>query len=176
MRCLCFIVLVLGALLASAQSSAPPESFAGCYELRVPGWHLLSETNGRLPRQFRLTKRPFVTSPSRRFAAENQDSRIRWKLSGLSSWTVKDDGMLQIVWSTGFVGYDIRLSRSEDEFVGRAHFFTDTDAILSPAMTPWNSIGVAIRRANCENPAELALRSRNNAAARCGVTPLQSDL
>jgi hypothetical protein len=150
MRILCFIVLAIGAHLAFAQSGTlSTESLAGCYRLQVLGWHVLSEANMRLPRRFILATQPYPHSGSR-FVARNLDLKVQWDLP-LSSWSAKDDDTLQITWSTGFVGYDVQVIKSGSEFRGLAHYFTDTDANLSPTLTPSNSLSVVIRRADCQD-------------------------
>jgi hypothetical protein len=147
MRSLCFIALLVSAPLATAQSSESVESLAGCYELRIPWWSLANPKG--LPRRFLLTtRRPVfcsVDSAKKCFVARNLDSKVHWDFSALSSWTTKDDGTLQIVWSTGFLGYDIQLIKSGTDFRGTAHYFTDTPP------DPRNSLVVIVRRAECKD-------------------------
>jgi len=147
MRSLCFVALLVSAPLAIAQSNAPLESLAGCYELRLPWWSLASPKD--LPRRFLLTTgRPVVCSVDsvkECFVARNLDPKVHWDYSTLSSWSAKDDGTLQIVWTTGFVGYDIQLTKSGTEFRGTAHYLTDTPPDLRVALT------VIVRRAECKD-------------------------
>lgn len=50
-------------------------------------------------------------------------------MASMSSWKANLDGTLHIVWSTGYVGYDVRLSDSGLELRGTGHHFTDTDPL-----------------------------------------------
>ena len=59
----------------------------------------------------------------------------------LSFWNLKGDGKIEIVWSTGFVGWKIRLSR---DLRGMAEFFTDTD------LQPSGDVTVVIHAADCK--------------------------
>ena len=144
MRSLCLVVIAISAHLAIAQTApltAP--SFAGCYELRVQEWHPARAKNSDfLPRRFQLTTRPATRG---RFVARNLDSKVRWDLSLLSSWNVNDDGSLQVIWSTGFVGYEMQLSGSNVVFRGNAHYFTDTD------LHPPDSATVVANHVECKD-------------------------
>ena len=152
MRTLCFIVLMAGAQLSFSQTGASPESVAGCYELRL--LHPLGEAGAeRLPRRFELTTRARSSSSKKRFVAQNLDPKVRWDLS-LSSWVAKDDGTVQIVWSTGFVGWDIQLSKSGSELRGRTHYFTDTDSNFPEVLTPANSLPVVAHKTECKQKVE----------------------
>jgi hypothetical protein len=107
---------------ATAQGSKSAQAIAGCYELRAEGLHLFrSYADDFLPTRFQLTTRTIKDG----FAVRNLDSNVHWDLP-LSSWTVSDAGKLGIVWSTGFVGWNIQLSKSGTNLRGTAQFFTDT--------------------------------------------------
>jgi hypothetical protein len=143
-----------GTQLTFSQSSASPESVAGCYELRVLEWRLFGEPE-RLPRRFELTTRAYSSSTKKRFVLRNLDSKVRWDLP-LSSWTARDDGTVQIVWSTGFVGWDVHLNKSGSEIRGWARYFTDTDSNfpevlnLPEVLTPANSLPVVAHKMECK--------------------------
>jgi hypothetical protein len=123
MRKVWLLSFLLAVRAASAQGSDPVKSLAGCYELRL----LPSDTSPyspkplRLPRKFSLT----VQHNHPDFLANNLDTKVEWDLP-FSSWTAKDVNTLDILWSTGFVGYRVHLKRSAKEFLGKADYFDDT--------------------------------------------------
>src|SRR5664279_3857460 len=114
MKGLFLIFLLMCGHVVTAQDSKAAQTFTGCYELEVEGWRgrLLKYPN--LPRWFELEE----GSPPR-----NLDSNVRSKLP-LSSWNVKD-GKVEIVWSTGLVGWDFQLSASGTDLRDTADSFTD---------------------------------------------------
>jgi hypothetical protein len=101
----------------------------------VKGWHPLTRFD-LLPSRFQLTTRAM----GRGFAVKNFDARVREKLP-LSSWNLKDDGKIQIIWSTGFVGWEILISR---DLRGMAGFFTDTNP------QPSSDVAVVIHAVDCK--------------------------
>jgi hypothetical protein len=113
-------------------------------------------TNGNddvLPKRFLLTSQPFryhKESAEKIFAARNLDPKIRWDLS-LSSWTVTDDGYLKIVWSTGYVGYGVKLGWNKGSYRGTAHYWTDTDQLPLDLFTTRNSTVVRVDRVECKD-------------------------
>jgi hypothetical protein len=121
---------------AGAQDSKAPQALAGCYELKVKGWHPFTSFD-LLPTRFQLTTR----AVNHGFAVRNFDASVREELP-LSFWNLKGDGKIEIVWSTGFVGWKIRLSR---DLRGMAGFFTDTDLQPSGDVTD-----VVIHSADCK--------------------------
>lgn len=130
------------------------EQFAGCYVLNALARHpAMNRAEDVLPKRFRLTSQPFpyhTDSAGKIFVARNLDSKIRWDLS-LSSWTVTDDGYIQITWSTGYVGYGIRLGWSKGSFRGTAHYWTDTDPLPLDLFTTRNSTAVHVDRVKCKD-------------------------
>lgn len=131
MRLLCVVlVLVSGAHLAIAQENAIRGSleFAGCYELHVVGERQTKTKNTEdlFPRRFQLVMRP---SDKDGFAVRTLDPKVADSslMASMSSWNANLDSTLRIVWSTGYVGYSVRLKRSGPELRGTAHYFTDTD-------------------------------------------------
>jgi hypothetical protein len=122
--------------------------------LRVLEGHLFGEPE-RLPRRFVLTARAYAhsTSAKKNFVPRNLDAKVRWDLP-LPSWIAKDDGTLQIIWSTGYVGWDIHLSKSGSELRGRAHYFTDTDSNFPEVLTPVNSLPVVVHKTECKEKLE----------------------
>jgi hypothetical protein len=98
-------------------------------------------------KRFQLTSHPYpyhTDSAGKTFVARNLET-IRWDLS-LSSWTVTDDGYLQIIWSTGYAGYGIKLGWSKGSYRGTAHYWTDTDPQPLDLFTTRNSTAVHVDR------------------------------
>jgi hypothetical protein len=132
MRLLYVVLVLVSAHLAMAQENAFRKSieFVGCYELHVAAAHPSNAKKADfLPRRFQLTIRPSTNKGG--FVARNLDSKAGDSslMVLLSSWNTNLDGTLHIVWSTGYVGYDIHLSGSGAELRGTAHYFTDTDPL-----------------------------------------------
>src|SRR4029077_8469162 len=118
MRLPCVVLVLVSAHLAIAQENPLRRSlaFVGCYELRVPADHPSSAKKADfLPKRFELTISP--SSSKGAFVARNPDSKVgdTSMLSWMSSWNANLDGTLHIVWSTGYVGYDIQLGGSGTE-------------------------------------------------------------
>lgn len=65
--------------------------------------------------------------------------------------TVTDDGYLQIAWSTGYVGYGVKLGWSEGSYRGTAHYWTDTDPQPLDLFTTRNSTAVHVDRVECKD-------------------------
>jgi hypothetical protein len=153
MRNLFLLVVFTGAHFAVAQDIAVAEQLAGCYVLRVLTEHHTTRKVEILPRRFQLTTRPssyqYGTS-RKRFVARNLDSKIRWDLS-TSSWTVTNDGSLQIAWSTGNVGCGMLVKGFKDSFRGTARYWADTDPDPFDARSIRNSIAVAVHRVECKD-------------------------
>lgn len=148
MRIVYIAALLAGAHLAFAQTGAYVESFPGCYELRVLERHVLGEPE-RLPRRFRLSRGAHVyVTPEKNFVQQDSGSNEFWS-SELSSWNATDRDTLQVIWSTGFIGWDIRLNKSRSELRGWAHYFTDTDSDRPQEFTARNSLPVAVRKTEC---------------------------
>lgn len=149
-----YLLLTLAATgLASAQETAVTKQFAGCYVLRVVAQHRAMNRNyDVLPKRFLLTSHPFADKDSagKVFTARSLDPKIRFDLS-LSSWTVTHDGYLQIIWSTGYVGYGVKLGWSEGAYRGTAHYWTDTDPQRLDLFTPRNSRAVRVDRVECKD-------------------------
>jgi hypothetical protein len=115
-----------------------------------------NRTDDVLPMRFQLTSRPSpydTDSAGKTFVARNLDSKIRWDLS-LSYWTVTDNGYLQIIWSTGYVGYGVKLGWDRGSYRGTAHCFTDTDALPLDPFTARNSTAVHVDRVECKDSDE----------------------
>jgi len=105
-----------------------------------------------LPNRFLLTSHPFPyhkDSAGQIFTARSLDPKMRWDLP-LSSWTVTDDGYLQIIWSTGYVGYGVKLGWSKGSYRGTAHYWTDTDPQPLDLFTTRNSTAVHVDRLECK--------------------------
>jgi hypothetical protein len=124
MKALFLIFLLTCGHVVTAQDSKAAQAFAGCYELEVEGWQgwrlFRPSADDVLPKRFELTTRPIEEG----FAVRNLDSKVRSNLP-LSSWNVKDKGKIEIVWSTGYVGWNIQLSGSGTNLRGTADYFTD---------------------------------------------------
>jgi hypothetical protein len=134
MRLLFVVLVLLSTHLAAGQENTFRRSleFVGCYELRVPGAHPSNakKTDDVLPKRFQLMMRTATNKDG--FVARDLDSKA-WDSSMmalLSFWNTNLDGTLHIVWSTGYVGYDVPLSGSGPELRGTAHYFTDTNPLL----------------------------------------------
>ena len=134
MKVLLLVFLLTCGRVGIAQDSKAAQAFAGCYELRVKGWHPFTSFD-LLPTRFQLTTRPI----ERGFAVKSFDASVRKELP-LSSWNLKDDGKIEIIWSTGFVGWEIRLSR---DLRGTARSFADVDP------QPSGDVTVVIRAVDC---------------------------
>ena len=130
MRLLCVGLVFASAHLVMAQENAFRKlvEFAGCYELHVPGAHRpnAKKTDDYFPRRFQLTMRP--STDKHAFVVRTLDPKVEDSslMASMSSWNALD-GTLRIVWSTGYVGYDVHLSGSGTELRGTAHYFTDTE-------------------------------------------------
>jgi hypothetical protein len=153
MRKLCILVILASTHLVAAQEKAMIEQFAGCYVLHVVARHPATNRAGDvLPKRFQLTSHPYpyhTDSAGGTFVARNLET-IRWDLS-LSSWTVTDDGYLQIIWSTGYAGYGIKLGWSKGSYRGTAHYWTDTDPQPLDLFTTRNSTAVHVDRVECKD-------------------------
>lgn len=154
MRPLCFVLPLVMAHFAIAQEDTSRRSFEfiGCYELRVVGENQSKASNPKkndlLPKRFELTLRPSTDKGA--FVVRNLDSKA-WDsslMASLSSWNTGVDRTVHLVWSTGYVGYDVRLRRSGSELRGTAHYFTDTDPL------PRNNRDTAVvaQRVGCKEP------------------------
>jgi hypothetical protein len=120
-----------------------PASFMGCYELRIEGSPpFTSGEYNVLPRRFQLTDQPSIRG---RFIAKNLDSKIRWDLP-LSSWVVNPNGSLDIVFSTGFIGWNLQMAGSRTDLRGSGRHFNDTD------LHPSGSARVSAHVVKCQEP------------------------
>ena len=150
-----YLLLILaGTGLASAQESSVAKQFAGCYVLRVVAQHPAKMRDvDVLPKRFQLTSHPYrydKDPEGKLFTARSLDPKIRWDL-WLSFWTVTDDGYLQIEWSTGYVGYRVKLGWNKDSYQGTAHLWTDTDPQPLDQFTTRNSKAVRVNRVECKD-------------------------
>lgn len=129
MKILLAILFIIVGQAVFGQDQAVRE-VVGCYELRVKRSKLVSENYGLqfLPKKLELTAENGALGG---LAVKSLDPKARWDLS-LSSWRVKDDGTVELGLSTGFVGWNFHLRRSDSELRGTARFWTDTDAELGP--------------------------------------------
>lgn len=148
MRLLCLFALLTSSFLSSAQDNALVESFAGCYDLRILSSHpARAKKDAFLPRRFILTTRAAYPDPrnpaKRRFVVRSLDSTVHDQL--LSWWSAEDSKAFEMIWSTGYVGYSVSLSKVNDEFRGVARYSTDTD--ISPSET----LTLVARRTGCKN-------------------------
>jgi hypothetical protein len=151
---LCLLIILASTNLVAAQEKVLTEQFAGCYVLHAVARHpAINRAENVLPTRFQLTSRPspyHTDSVGKIFVARNLDSKIRWDLS-LSSWTVTDNGYLQVIWSTGYVGYGIHLGWSKGSYRGTAHYWTDTDPLPLDQFSTRNSIAVQVHRVECKD-------------------------
>src|SRR5208337_823587 len=97
MKALFLIFLLTCGHVVTAQDSKAAQAFAGCYELEVEGWQGLLGSD--VPRRFELKEN---------FEARDLDTKELWHFA--SFWNVKD-GKVEILWSTGFVGWQLLLSK-----------------------------------------------------------------
>lgn len=128
MRWLLLALVVMCGQVGLAGDVEATHAFVGCYELRIEGRPRVDYGNQFLPKRFELKAEHAFGG----FAVKNLDSRVRSDLP-LSSWHLKDDGSISLVWSTGYVGWQIHLSRSGGDLRGTAHFFTDTGSETRPS-------------------------------------------
>src|SRR5215472_9836605 len=116
-------------------------ALAGCYELRVETWHPApAQVNDFIPRRFRLEPRPTHGG----YVVQNLDRKVRWDLSTMSSWDVRNDGPFGSVSSTGYVGYVIKLGRAGTQFRGTGEYFNDTQTRSTVSAT------VVVQRVGCD--------------------------
>ena len=149
-------ILLAILLIASGQAIRAQDQtllgVMGCYELRVERSRQVSENYGHqfLPKKLELTAEPGAFGW---LAVKNVDSNRRWDLS-LSSWSVNDDGTVELGLSTGFVGWHIHLKRAGSDLHGTARFWTDTDAKLGPdsGLGPFRTVA---RKVSCEEARTL---------------------
>src|SRR5262252_3207616 len=98
------VLLLMTAPFVSAQDGTFAHSlfvagqFAGCYELRVPGWSEAKLKTYRLPTRFELTMRPDTASGEREFIAEGIDSKRYW----ISAWSTNSETSVNLHFGTGF--------------------------------------------------------------------------
>jgi hypothetical protein len=150
MRLLCVVLALASADLVMAQENMFRKSleFAGCYELHVPAARPSNakKTDDALPRRFQLTVRPSTNKDA--FLVRTLDPKIGDSslMASMSSWNANLDGTLHIVWNTGYVGYDVRLSGSGPELRGTAHYFTDTE----PFPRTNRDMAVVAQRVGCK--------------------------
>jgi len=111
MKALLLIFLLACGHVVTAQDSKAAQAFVGCYELEVEGWQRLLGSD--VPRRFELKED---------FEAKDLDTKQRWGFA--SFWNVKN-GKTEILWSTGFVGWHLLLSKSGTDLRGTADCFTD---------------------------------------------------
>jgi hypothetical protein len=150
-----YLLLILASTgFASAQETGVTKQFAGCYVLSVVAQHpTMNRDNDVLPKRFLLTSHSFPyhkDSAGKIFKARSLDPKIRWDLP-LSSWTVTDDGYLQISWSTGYVGYRVKLGWDKGSYRGTAHYWTDTDPLPLDSFTTRNPAAVHAHRVECKD-------------------------
>ena len=133
MRLLYVVLPLVSAHFVMAQDDAFRRSleFVGCYELHVSAARPSNarKSDDLLPRRFQLTMRPSTDNGA--FLVRILDPKVADSslMASMSSWNANLDGTIHIVWSTGYVGYDVRLSGSGPELRGTAHYFTDTDPL-----------------------------------------------
>lgn len=149
MRLLCLGLALASAHLVMAQEDTFRRSIelVGCYELHVPETHSSKSknTDDFLPRRFQLTMRPSINKGT--WFVRPLDAKIQGSLMSLiSSWHTTLDGTLHIDWTTGYVGYEVRLNGSGGELRGTAHYFTDTDPL--PRIN--RDRPVVVRRVSCK--------------------------
>lgn len=135
MKYLFVVLLVTCGQVGLSQDREATQAVVGCYELRIEGRPRIDYGNQFLPKRFELKAEPVYGG----FAAKNLDSRVRWDLP-FSSWRIKDDGSVTLVWSTGYVGWDIQLSPSGADLRGTARFFTDTGSERRPSRVVTRSV------------------------------------
>ena len=157
MKMLLVILLIACGQAGLAQDSEAVQAFVGCYELRVDRHQYVFNNYGRefLPKRFEL-KAEHVNGG---FTVKNLDSTMRWDLP-LSSWRFKDQGDIEITFSTGYVGWTIQMNKSGSEFRGTARFFTDTDSTLS-RRDPLRSVAYKVKCEDARAP-EGDLRVESN--------------
>jgi hypothetical protein len=143
MKTLLVILLIAYGQAGLAQGREGVQAFVGCYALRVERHQYVFANYGRefLPKQFELKAEHVYGG----FAVKNLDSNMRWGLP-LSSWRFKDEGDIEITFSTGYVGWTIQMNKSGSEFRGSARFFTDTDSTLSKR----DPLGSVAHKLRCE--------------------------
>jgi hypothetical protein len=129
MKAVFLIFLLTCGRVVTARDSKAAQGFAGCYALEVEGWQgwrlFRPSADDDLPRRFELTTRPIEKG----FAVRNFDLKVRSDLP-LSFWNMKDEGKIEIVWSTGYVGWNMQLSGSSANLRGTADYFTDAPSAL----------------------------------------------
>lgn len=145
MRAVTLLWLVACAMLPSAfvrtAGNTSPESWAGCYELRVAPDDAKKELWGRIPRRFELLAKPiggplegaqwfdiksFDLGPLLEgepwFGLESLDTPRDWLVL---LWTTESDDEMLIGFGTGFVGYSLKIKRSGTVLVGTAQPASD---------------------------------------------------
>lgn len=120
--------------------------------IRAGGASIQCQENRRFsPRRFQLTMRPSTDKGA--FLVRTLDPKVGDSplMASMSSWKANLDGTLHIVWSTGYVGYDVRLSGSGPELRGTAHYFTDTDPTDTDPLPRINhDTAVVAQRVGCK--------------------------
>jgi len=146
-------ILLVGLGQASLAQDRVVKELVGCYELRVERSQHVFENYGHeiLPKGVELTAERGALG---RFAVRGFTSTARLNLP-ISSWSVKDDGTVELEISTGFVGWHIQLKKSGSELRGNARFWTDTDSGIGPdsGLGPFQTVA---QKLSCEDAPALS--------------------
>ena len=132
---------------AWAAGNSSPESWAGCYELRVAPADEKKEVWGRLPLWFQLLTEP--RGEPLEGAQWFETKKIDNPLDPLNGWfppVWKPDGedVASIDLGTGFVGYSLKIKKSGTVLAGTATPFSDDG--VTHASFPFRIARVACKR------------------------------
>ena len=112
------------AVFAWAAGGTSPESWSGCYELRVAPDDAKKELWGTIPRRFELLASPWGQPPDSEqwLRVKSLDPGEHWLVS---LWTPKNDDEMLIAIGNGFVGYSLKIKKSGTVLVGTAEPTSD---------------------------------------------------
>lgn len=131
---------------AWAAGNISPESWAGCYELRVAPADAKKELWGKLPLWFQLLAKPSgePLEGAQWFETKTLNAPLEppnyWFLP---LWKPDSEDIASIDLGDGFVGYSLKIRRSGKVLAGTAKPFSDDGMIHSPF--PFRFVRVACK-------------------------------
>lgn len=138
--------LVSSSVLAAQTSAARIERHAGCYDLTLGSWKNAPISSNsaphKAPAHFRLDTTPIKQAGFQRYAVE---PALPFSGRMAASWMIRDDS-IELFWSTGYSGIQLRLAMYGDSLAGVATAFHDSHPANEP---PDPSATATARRVAC---------------------------
>jgi hypothetical protein len=138
-----FAVVLVLPVSGQATGTNAPQEWAGCYELSVAPADAAKQLWGKLPRYFELLTKPaYGTGTELNVKVLRSNPSRYWWL--INAWQTKGENSASIIWGTGFVSYDLTLSKSGNAFAGAVHLFSDDGSTLP-------EFNVGVRQIACKS-------------------------